>query len=181
MLLVASGQIAYAEEWQTIEQYQVKDGLVKDTKTGLMWMRCSLGQEWDGSTCKGEGTENKWDEAMKQANSSHEGFNDWRVPTHEELRSLVYCSSGLPSTWNQPLNKEIKGQKYSDGCKGEYAHPTIFNSVFLNTPPSWFWSSSPVADDNSSYARIVGFGNGGDNAYPKNYYGYFVRLVRSGQ
>ncbi|MCK5926074.1 MAG: caspase family protein, partial [Methylococcales bacterium] len=29
--------------WKTIKHYQVKEGLVKDTKTGLMWMRCSLG------------------------------------------------------------------------------------------------------------------------------------------
>jgi len=34
------------EDWQMISHYQVKGGLVKDIITGLMWMRCGIGQNW---------------------------------------------------------------------------------------------------------------------------------------
>jgi serine/threonine protein kinase len=161
-------------DWQTIDRYQVKGGLVKDTVTGLMWMRCSLGQEWDGSTCQGKAVEYKWNDAMKQPNNfSYAGFNDWRVPTIQELRSLVYCGSGQPKTWFSDVDPK------DDGCKGDYAKPTIKSDVFLNTLSNWFWSSSPVAG-NSSVAWIVNFDSGDDDWDIKGSYDY-VRLVRSGQ
>lgn len=28
------------------------DGTVTDTKTGLIWMRCSMGQTWNNATCR---------------------------------------------------------------------------------------------------------------------------------
>lgn len=69
------------EDWQTIDGYQVKGRVVRDTKTGLMWIRCSLGQTWDGATCQGDAKYYKWKEAMKfPTDFSYEGYNDWRLP-----------------------------------------------------------------------------------------------------
>jgi hypothetical protein len=31
------------------------DGTVTDPTTGLTWMRCSMGQTWNGTTCTGAG------------------------------------------------------------------------------------------------------------------------------
>lgn len=92
------------KEWQTIDRYQVKGGLVKDTETKLMWMRCSLGQTWDGSTCTGKALEYTWAETMKQNGFNYAGYSNWRVPKIEELKTLVYCSSGLPKTWNSDVS-----------------------------------------------------------------------------
>jgi hypothetical protein len=164
---------APAEEWQTLDRYQVKDGLVKDTQNNLMWMRCSLGQAWDGSTCTGEAVNYTWADAMKQESTSHEGYSDWRVPTIQELKSLVYCSSGQPKTWFSDVDPK------DDGCKGDYVKPTIKTDAFPNTSKDGFWSSSPSADV-SNYAWIVVFGNGYDYSDYRDD-SYAVRLVRAGQ
>ena len=81
------------------------DGTVTDVKTGLQWMRFSLGQEWRGGTCVGEAKTYKWMLALNAAvalnhKGGYAGRYDWRLPTKDELLSLVYCSSGKPKTWN---------------------------------------------------------------------------------
>ena len=68
-------------------------GIVEDTRTKLEWQRCSLGQTWTGATCAGEATKYKWNEAQRIAPAG------WRLPTKDELASLVYCSSGQPAYW----------------------------------------------------------------------------------
>ncbi len=42
------------------------DGTVLDTQTNLQWMRCALGQTWNGQTCVGEANEFNWNDAKKQ-------------------------------------------------------------------------------------------------------------------
>jgi len=146
------------------------DGTVTDVTTRLQWQRCSVGQTWTGSTCSGEaGSEHKWEEARKLG-SRFAGHSDWRLPTKEELLSLVYCSSGQPKTWN------ITG----DRCEGEYQRPTIDTVAFPTSPPSWLWSSSPYAGD-SNYAWFVYFNDGVVYDYGSRYGSGTVRLVRASQ
>ncbi len=38
------------------------NGTVIDKRTGLQWMRCSLGQEWTGETCTYRGDRPMWTE-----------------------------------------------------------------------------------------------------------------------
>ena len=135
--------------------------IVEDTRTQLQWQRCSLGQTWTGVTCTGEAKKYKWDEARRAAPTG------WRLPTKDELASLVYCSSGEPAYW-----KTASGE----WCKGAYTSPTISITAFPNTPIFGFWSSSPVAD----YARFVNFILGDVGLYDRND-GLLVRLVRGGQ
>lgn len=161
------------EEWTKIDRYLVKGGLVKDIKTGLMWMRCSLGQEWNGSTCQGEATEYTW---IKVANRmfDYAGYKEWRLPTREELKTLVYCSSG----------------EFTDlgDCYGKYTTPTVKTEVFLNTPSNAFLSSSSF-NGSGIYSWIVYFDyrNSLDFDFRDNNGNYkgrtsgVVRLVRSGQ
>ncbi|ELV7510286.1 DUF1566 domain-containing protein [Aeromonas veronii] len=71
------------------------NGTITDRKTNLTWMRCSLGQQWTGSTCAGVAMEINWNDALKTAMSfSYAGHSDWRVPTVDELDTLVQCSEG---------------------------------------------------------------------------------------
>ena len=134
------------------------DGTVTHRKTGLMWMRCSLGQSWSGSSCEGSAVGYPWQSALQAARNlntagGYAGRTDWRVPNIKELRSIV------------------EQQAYS---------PSINSSVFPGTPVSgYFWSAS-AATGCSEYAFSVYFYDGGAHHTIK--VGAFrVRLVRAEQ
>lgn len=132
------------------------DGTVTDKTTGLMWMRCSLGQKWDGKTCTGAPVDYTWKEALLEAKrNKFADYDDWRLPNKNELESIVEASC------------------YS---------PAINETIFPATPPVFFWSSSPFAGF-SGGAWSVDFSFGAVNPSDKagNKEGVIpVRLVRGG-
>ncbi|MFZ2725109.1 MAG: caspase family protein [Methylococcaceae bacterium] len=170
-------------DWQKINRYLVKDDLVKDTQTHLMWQRCSVGQKWNGTTCQGDAKTYTRDNAMKLNHSSDSHYNDWRLPTIKELKTLVYCSSGQPTTWNSSVNTDAEEWQYN-GCTDNsgYTRPTLLTEVFPNMPENypWYWSASPVAND-SNDVWIVDFDLGVYGGWYNKNNGNFVRLVRAGQ
>ncbi len=93
------------------------DGTILDTRTGLQWMRCSLGQYWNGRTCGGKAIECSLQDALNytaQLNNNQSlncGYTDWRIPTWDELTSIRGKSSQL-----------------------------IDRKVFPDTPDSRFWT-----------------------------------------
>lgn len=58
---------------------------VTDSKTGLVWARCSVGQVWDGSTCTGSASSHTHEQALSLAQSAI----GWRLPNVKELSSIV--------------------------------------------------------------------------------------------
>jgi curved DNA-binding protein CbpA len=144
------------------------DGTVKDLETNLEWMRCSLGQDLTSPTCVGEAQKYSWNDTTLTVGQRFEfaGHSNWRVPTIDELKTLVYCSSGQPQTWNNT----------GAPCEGSYEVPTIKSEVFPNTPRDWFWSSTSYTDY-SNYSSYVYFYNGYSlNSFKNGYRN--VRLVR---
>ena len=120
--------------------------------TKLMWMQCTEGQT--GPHCEGQVQEYMWDMAMSlpvQLNQrgGFAGYTDWRLPTAQELHSLVRLDE----------------------------RPTICSEAFPNTPVDMFWSSTPVHEGSKEVWNVY-FGSGsmgsneGGNAYA-------VRLVRT--
>lgn len=68
------------------------DGTVTDSRTGLMWKRCSEGMSWDnvGKACTGAATSNGWQTSLTNAEAaSFAGKTDWRLPNIKELGSVV--------------------------------------------------------------------------------------------
>jgi len=67
MVLFAS--LATANEAKNFSA--IAPGVIKDSLTGLEWMRCSVGQEWNekSSTCAGDAKEFKWQEAIDHVKS----------------------------------------------------------------------------------------------------------------
>lgn len=68
------------------------DGTVTDNLTGIMWMRCSIGQSWDANnqTCTGGVEQLTWQQAL-QTGSQYQfaGFDDWQLPNIKELSTIV--------------------------------------------------------------------------------------------
>jgi hypothetical protein len=130
---------------------KIDGGLVWHTQTNLMWMRCSLGQTWDGSDCLGEATKFTWQEAL-QISVGYEflGSTQWRLPNIKELVSITERS-----------------------C----VRPSINDSNFPQTPPDDFWTSTPVANDGIR-AWAVAFYNSSISNKQKDR-ALNVRLVRT--
>ncbi len=155
----------------------VTGGCVKDNVTGLMWeIKTTDGglRDWNKtytnytpsfdpySLYGTAGDASGYVNAVNATNLC--GYSDWRLPTAEELQSIV--DYGV-------------------------ANPAIDATWFPNTPGSEYWTSSPIG---SQDAMIVNFCCGdiypsqGVDAcvYPSCYVGgraqpYSVRLVRGGQ
>lgn len=175
----------FVEEWTFVDRYLVKGGLVKDPIVGLIWMRCSIGQNWNGSTCTGKATKLTWEQAMNiPKHFDYARFSDWRVPTREELKALVYCSNDSQEYY------VISFFVISSACTGSYIRPTITQSAFPNTPTIEFWSSSYYSTFsflNTKYSDSswnVNFKNGSE---VKGWHFFLrsdiaaIRLVRRGQ
>lgn len=69
---------------------------VKDTRTGLTWMRCSVGQKWDGTDCQGSPERVSLSGATTRAadlnnGNGFAGDTRWRLPTGDELGKLLIC------------------------------------------------------------------------------------------
>ena len=98
-------------------------------------------------------------EAVKYCeNLNFAGFDDWRLPTVNELLSITDDTRFKPA-----INKAFKNVAYETNDKGEKSY-------------GWYWSSTRSADG-SSNAWIVLFGNGSgswDDVSNRN----FVRCVR---
>lgn len=105
------------------------DGTVTHNATGLMWMRCSFGQDWDGSDCSSPSFSYTWERALVEArNNNYADYNDWRLPNINELASIV-----------------------EESC----VQPSINIVIFPNTAPSAsFWSSSPSATNLNSVLGV---------------------------
>lgn len=70
---------------------QENEGIIQDNQTGLMWGKCSLGQNNDAG-CTGTAHYYSWQDALKAAVAANAqnylGYSDWRLPNRTELESL---------------------------------------------------------------------------------------------
>jgi len=85
------------------EQFYPKEHLIIDLYTGTEWMRCSVGQRWNGETCIGKIislNHKQMDEVIDLA--EEQLGQGWRLPSRKELESLVCKGCGIPK-----IDKEI--------------------------------------------------------------------------
>lgn len=140
-------------------RYQANsNGTAVDLQTGLMWMRCALGQTWDSqnSKCTGSATTYTWESALQTVqtldqNGGYAGYTDWRLPNLRELMSIdrYHCTN-----------------------------PTINLDIFPATPAELFWSSSPL-EASSGDIWTINF-NSGQALYNVLTASYAMRPVRAG-
>ena len=140
------------------------DGTVADSSSGLMWKQCTEGLS--GSSCSqgaalAFGSISAIVDRLNAVNAEASasglclGYADWRVPSRNELASLVNRSCASPSS------------------------PAIVGSVFPATSAASYFSATTDASD-ASHLWYVDFTEGeigvGLLATTK-----FIRLVRAGQ
>lgn len=166
-----------------VGKYQAYDnGIAVDKALGIIWMRCSLGQEWNGSSCEGSAKAYSLEEAQQAIEKlnkvSYVGLYDWRLPNIEELHSLIDCSDGYDGSYSIAVDKGNSSgtkQTVAVDCAGESKTPAINQEVFPNT--QWaIWRgyrSSTLNEEGEPLA--VYFNDGKIKAKEKAHY---VRLVR---
>ena len=84
---------AVADDGRFVE----KEHIIYDKKNAIEWLRCSVGQTWNGSTCTGKVinlTMDEVDYGLKVAGAQRGG--NWRLPNKTELMSIVCKSCGVP-------------------------------------------------------------------------------------
>jgi len=155
-LLQRQLQPMIAEKYNQLHTHDVASGVWVDPKTGLMWSRICIGQEWQNGEAKGKAKYMNWDDAHQACKDLFlEGFTDWRLPNKQELESLL-----------------IEGQK------GYNAPDGILYPPKLSTPQQFgsAWSAT-TNDPYTRFAWIIRFGHGSVEAHFKGY-SCLVRAVR---
>ena len=122
-------------------RFSLDGDTVRDAQSGLIWTRNTL-----------PGGRRKWADAKKVAEECRAGgFIDWRLPTIQELLSIVDYERSEPST--DPMFE----------CES-----------------SWYWTATPCASSPSDCAWDVYF-DYGISGWLSQYDVGFVRAVRPGQ
>jgi hypothetical protein len=156
----ALGKFSNATACNDSNRYKnLLDETIEDSKTGLMWKRCTEGAS--GAQCNNPAplifnSEGSALARVAQVNASQSvlglGYNDWRIPTVKELASLV------------------------DRCTG--GSPAIDSTIFPGNPSASYLSATYDAANTQQF-WYVNFSDGSVAvALPTNKY---LRLVRAGQ
>ena len=125
-----------------------KNGTLTDSRTNLIWMKCSLGQDIN-SQCSGDAAKYTWEEAFRECSNLRLLGKKWRLPSIEELFSLL---------------------KYNQ------LSPAIESGSFPNTQSGYYWTSTMYINLSNS-AWIIDFGSGYVYNNGKTYLGYHARCV----
>lgn len=129
-------------------------GTVKDTQTGLTWMRCAIGMTWAKDKCQNVADRVTWDSANAAIVELNQGAGfaarkDWRLPTFKELKTLM---------------------------EKQCFEPAINSEIFPGTPHTGFWSSTEEPGYRHG-AWLVYFRHGGEYMGNKEQ-AWAVRAVR---
>ena len=124
------------------------DGTVTDTVTDLMWQQCNYGQTWSETECTGSAATGTWDEAgayVQELNDNNTlGYEDWRLPTRNELQSIVdYSRWNTATTFPNTASYYWSSTAKADNT--DYAWRVEFLSGRIGSP----------LPPNSSYVRAV--------------------------
>ena len=123
---------------QASAQFIARQHTVKDLQSGTTWLRCSVGQAWDPAlnTCTGDIV--KLDHAQVEyaiSEAKRQLGGNWRLPTRQELESLV-CEECTAPKINSKYFPKISPEAYWTSDKNTL-NPKTFWSVNFMTGHSY--------------------------------------------
>lgn len=140
---------------------------VKDTQTGLTWMRCSVGQKWDGVDCQGRPERLTLSDATTRAaefnsGNGYAGDTKWRVPTSDELGKLLICFHDAEAV-------------VQANCPTQTPGTGVAGVAFPGIPDRAYWTASHASDGSPvsilfDTTPMYGFSDANE--------GLYLRLVR---
>lgn len=148
----------------------------KDNKTGLIWEIKTV----DGGLHDMNRSYNYQDAQVFADDVNQQGLcgaNDWRIPTKDELLTLVYCSDGKYNSFNV-TNRCTNWQTISSPVINTFFFPnTKISNGLLSPDSASFWSSSQYGDIKDM--NLIVYFDGGDYFAAYLQQAMRVRLVRN--
>jgi len=126
-----------------------KDGTILDEGTGLIWQKCSRGL--GPVDCSGEAVPENWQQALKACKNLSLQGRSWRLPSINELKSIVDYSRIKPSINTTFFPKTVQSLYWSS--TSFVADPSKAWYVDFTTGVVTVWSGIKTAD--IYYVRCV--------------------------
>ena len=111
--------------------FMVRDHLVIDLQHGVEWMRCSVGQIWNGTGCEGVAVQlTQKDVARAIVIANAQLGPGWRLPNRAELEGLV-CKACAPVKIELDSFPNTLGESYWTGEVNRFASRHIWTVNFM--------------------------------------------------
>ena len=124
LILIIKCSNLYASDSRFVAQ----EHIVVDLERQIEWLRCSVGQRWNGNECSGNIINLSLDMVPKALVIANEQLGgQWRLPSKSELKSIV--------------------------CK-ECSSPKINEDIFPNTDNAPYWTGDQSIFNSKFYVSI---------------------------
>ena len=111
--------------------FMVRDHLVIDLQHGVEWMRCSVGQIWNGTDCEGVAVQLTQEDVARAIVIANAQLGPgWRLPSRAELEGLV-CKACAPVKIELDSFPNTFGEPYWTGEVNGFAPRHIWTVNFM--------------------------------------------------
>lgn len=142
----------------------LREGVVRDTKRKLLWQKCSYGHR-NAESCSGRPERLNWQAAKTYCEALTLAGKKWRLPTADELRSLVDCGGK-----KKALSSKAKT------CRFDRPQLAIDPWIFPETAIAEYWTGTLTKKNDEKTkeerwynpdegAMTVDFSSGGSGGY----------------
>lgn len=151
LLIGLSGApVALAQPAGEASPLQLKQFTIKDRVNRLEWLRCSVGQVWNGYTCIGNARMLSLDEARQAVMLARKELGAaWRLPTVDELATLI-CEACKPPKIDVRLYPNTVAAPYWSSSKNRWSVGRYWTVNFYTGHT--FGRNAP---DMARYVRLV--------------------------
>ena len=119
--------------------HMARDHLVIDLRFGIEWLRCTVGQVWNGTTCVGDVVRLDHEQIAIAISQAGEQLGEgWRLPTLDELEGLL-CKHCEKLSYSRPramidsdIFPETVSEPYWTGQQNGLSRRHYFSVNFFN-------------------------------------------------